>query len=92
MTTMKKAVITGLGIVSPLGNSVDEFWAGIKSGKSGVSAIDRFDISRFDCHFAAQVTNFDATKWMDKKEVRRSDLVQQYSIAAAVSKSPSRPQ
>ena len=82
-TTMKKAVITGLGIISPLGNSTEEFWAGIKSGKSGVSAIDRFDISRFDCHFAAQVTNFDATKWMDKKEVRRSDLVQQYSIAAA---------
>jgi 3-oxoacyl-[acyl-carrier-protein] synthase II len=80
---MKKAVITGLGIISPLGQSKDEFWAGIKSGKSGMSVIDRFDISRFDCRFAAQIQNFDPTKWMDKKEVRRSDLVQQYSIAAA---------
>ena len=80
---MKKAVITGLGIISPLGHSKDEFWAGIKSGKSGMSAIDRFDTSRFDCRFAAQIKNFDATAYMDKKEVRRSDLVQQYSIAAA---------
>ncbi|MGB5106360.1 MAG: beta-ketoacyl-ACP synthase II [Candidatus Zixiibacteriota bacterium] len=80
---MKKAVITGLGIISPLGNSRDQFWAGIHSGKSGVSAIDRFDTSRFDCKFAAQIKNFDASAYMDKKEVRRSDLVQQYSIAAA---------
>jgi 3-oxoacyl-[acyl-carrier-protein] synthase II len=80
---MKKAVITGIGVVSPLGNSVEEFWQNIKAGVSGVSVIDRFDVSCFDSRIAAQVKGFDPSVYLDKKEVRRTDLVQQFSLAAA---------
>lgn len=80
---MKKAVITGIGVVSPLGNTTEEFWRNLKAGVSGVSKIDRFDVSRFDSQIAAQVRNFDAATYLDKKELRRTDLVQQFSMAAA---------
>ncbi len=80
---MNKAVITGLGIVAPLGNTKDEYWAGIKAGKSGVCTVDRFETSQFDSRIGALVRNFDGAAFMDKKELRRTDLIQQYSIAAA---------
>lgn len=80
---MRKAVITGIGIVSPVGNSKEEFWQNVKRGKSGVSRVKRFDPSPYSSQIAAQVANFDPFQFMDKKEVRRSDLVQQYSIVAA---------
>ncbi len=79
---MKKAVITGLGIISPLGNSKDEFWAGIKAGRSGIKKVDRFDVSQFDAQIAGLVENFDPAAFLDKKEVRRTDPIQQYSLAA----------
>lgn len=82
---MKRAVITGIGVLTPLGHTVEEFWQNLKAGVSGISLVDRFDISRFDSHVAAQVKGFDPTAYMDKKEVRRTDLVQQYAIAAAES-------
>jgi 3-oxoacyl-[acyl-carrier-protein] synthase II len=82
---MKRAVITGIGVLAPLGHTVEELWQNLKAGVSGASIVDRFDVSRFDCHIAAQVKGFDPTSCMDKKEIRRADLVQQYAIAAAES-------
>ncbi|TFH65895.1 MAG: beta-ketoacyl-[acyl-carrier-protein] synthase II [Candidatus Zixiibacteriota bacterium] len=79
---MKRAVITGIGVLAPLGNTVDELWQNLKAGKSGVSAVERFDASRFDSRIAAQVKGFDPSAYLDKKELRRTDIVQQYVIAA----------
>ncbi len=80
---MKQAVITGIGILSPIGNSIEEFWQGIKEGRSGASVVDRFDIEQFSSKIACMVKNFDPLQYIDKKELRRSDLVQQYSLAGA---------
>ncbi len=80
---MKRAVITGMGVLTPLGNTVEELWQNLKAGVSGVSAVHRFDASRFDSRIAAQVKGFDPSVYVDKKELRRTDLVQQYAIAAA---------
>jgi 3-oxoacyl-[acyl-carrier-protein] synthase II len=80
---MRKAVITGLGIISPIGSSKDEFWGNIRQGKSGIRRVDRFDPTPFSSQIAGMVNGFDPLQYMDKKEARRSDRVQQYSVAAA---------
>jgi 3-oxoacyl-[acyl-carrier-protein] synthase II len=82
---MRRAVITGIGVLAPVGNTVEELWQNLKTGVSGVSTVDRFDASRYDSRIAAQVKGFDPTAYLDKKEVRRTDIVQQYVIAAAES-------
>ena len=82
---MRRAVITGIGVLAPVGNTVEELWQNLKSGVSGVSTVDRFDASRFDSRIAAQVKGFDPSAYLDKKELRRTDIVQQYVIAAAES-------
>jgi 3-oxoacyl-[acyl-carrier-protein] synthase II len=82
---MRKAVITGIGVLAPLGNTVEMLWQNLKAGVSGVSTVDRFDASRFDSRIAAQVKGFDPSAYLDKKELRRTDVVQQYVIAAAES-------
>lgn len=81
---MKKAVITGMGIVSPLGNDIDSFWTAIKSGKSGLGPITRFDASAFDAKIAAEVKGFDPSSYMDKKDARKMALFTQFAVAAAV--------
>lgn len=78
-----KAVITGVGVISPIGKTVEEFWKNTKAGKSGVRRVERFDPERFTSQIAAQVENFVPEDYMDKKEARRSDLIQQYAMAAA---------
>lgn len=80
---MKRVVVTGLGVISPVGNSVDKFWANLVSGKSGVDLITRFDTTDFDTRFAGEVKDFDPGNYMDRKEVRRMDLFTQYAMAAA---------
>jgi len=80
---MKRVVVTGLGAVTPLGNTVNEFWDNIVAGKSGVSAITKFDTSKFKTKFAAEVKDFDATAYIDKKELKKYDLYTQYAIAAS---------
>jgi len=82
---MRRAVITGIGVLAPVGNTVEELWQNLKAGVSGVSTVDRFDASRFDSRIAAQVKGFDPSAYLDKKELRRTDIVQQYVIAAAES-------
>ncbi|HMI03927.1 MAG TPA: beta-ketoacyl-ACP synthase II [Pedobacter sp.] len=80
---MKRVVVTGLGAVTPLGNTVKEFWDNIVAGKSGVAAITKFDTSKFKTNFAAEVKDFDAELYVDKKELKKYDLYTQYAIAAS---------
>ncbi len=79
----RRVVVTGLGLVTPLGNSVEETWAGLVAGRSGAARIARFDPSALDVTFACEVKGFDASAWIEKKEARRYDLFLQYAIAAS---------
>lgn len=79
---MKRVAITGLGAITPLGNSVEEFWKNIVAGKSGAAPITKFDTSKFKTRFACEVKNFDATEYIDKREIKKYDLYTQYGIAA----------
>ena len=79
-----RVVVTGLGAVTPLGNSVPEYWRAICEGRSGVGPITRFDPKRLDCRIAAEVKGFDPLKVIEKKELKKLDLFIQYAIAAGV--------
>lgn len=79
----RRVVITGMGVISPLGHTVDEFWRNLLAGKSGVGAITRFDTANFDTKIAAEVKNFEAENYVDKKEARRMDAFTHYALAAA---------
>lgn len=81
---MKKAVITGMGVISPIGNDIDTFWAAIKAGKSGIGPITRFDASGFDSRIAGEVKNFDPSQFMDRKDARKMAQFTQFAVAAAV--------
>lgn len=78
--------MTGLGAVTPLGNTIPEFWKNIQRGVSGAAPITRFDISRIKTrvNFACEVHDFDITKFIDRKEARKIDLYAQFAIASAV--------
>ncbi len=80
---LSRVVVTGMGALTPVGNSVEEFWKSLKDGVSGISRVTRFDPSRFTSQIVGEVKDFDATKYMEKKEARRMDLVQQYAVASA---------
>jgi 3-oxoacyl-[acyl-carrier-protein] synthase II len=80
---LKRVVVTGLGAVTPLGNTVPELWDNLVKGVSGAAPITRFDTTQFKTQFACEVKNFDATKYFDRKEVRKLDLYAQYAIASA---------
>jgi 3-oxoacyl-[acyl-carrier-protein] synthase II len=82
-TVRRKVVVTGLGIVSPVGNTIDTAWAAIKQGKSGVAAITAFDASALSTKIAAQIKQFDPSLSLTDKEVRRTDLFVQYAAEAA---------
>ena len=79
----RRVVITGMGVISPLGHTVDEFWRNLLAGKSGVDAITRFDTAQFDTKIAAEVKNFTPEAYIDKKEARRMDAFTHYALAAA---------
>lgn len=80
---LRRVVVTGMGVISPLGNDVPEFWNNLVAGKSGVDYIKKFDTADFDTKFAGEVKHFLAEDYIDRKEVRRMDLFTQYAIAAA---------
>ena len=80
---MRRVVITGLGAVTPLGNSVEETWAAIKAGKSGIALIDRYDTTPSNIKYAGQVKNFEAEKYMDAQAARKMALFTRYAVAAA---------
>ncbi len=77
----KRVVITGVGTVNPLGNSVEEYWENLKNGVSGAGPITHFDASKHTTQFACEVKGFDATQYMDRKDARKYDLYTQYGIA-----------
>lgn len=79
----RRVVVTGMGAVTPVGNTVAATWEALVAGKSGVAPITKFDASKFPVRFAAEVKGFIATEYMDRKEAKRSDQYTQYSIAAA---------
>jgi 3-oxoacyl-[acyl-carrier-protein] synthase II len=76
-------VVTGLGLVSPLGIGTEETWAGLQAGRSGAGPITLFDASRHSPHFACEVKEFDPLRWVEKKEVKKMDRFIQFAIAAA---------
>jgi 3-oxoacyl-[acyl-carrier-protein] synthase II len=82
METMKRVVITGLGAVTPIGNSVPEYWNSLIQGKSGAAEITRFDPSSLKTQFACEVKNFDPMLYLEKQEVRKHDLYAQFALAA----------
>lgn len=79
----RRVVITGLGMVSPLGNTVAETWSGIVEGKSGISTLELFDTSAFSTRFGGSVKGFDISEYISIKEARRMDIFMQYGIAAS---------
>lgn len=80
---LKRVVVTGIGAITPLGNSKDEFWSNLCNGVSGANPITKFDASKFKTQFACEVKNFDIGAYLDRKEARKLDLFSHYAIAAS---------
>ncbi|RFZ95800.1 beta-ketoacyl-[acyl-carrier-protein] synthase II [Mucilaginibacter conchicola] len=80
---MKRVVITGLGVISPAGNDIKNFWDNIVNGRSNAAAITHFNAEYFKTHFACEVKGFNPADVLDRNEVKRSDLYTQYALAAA---------
>jgi 3-oxoacyl-[acyl-carrier-protein] synthase II len=79
----RRVVVTGLGMVSPLGNDVETTWANLIAGESGAAPIKQFDASEFPVHFAAELKDFEPTVWIERKQARRMDRFAQMILAAA---------
>jgi 3-oxoacyl-[acyl-carrier-protein] synthase II len=82
-TVVRRVVITGIGLVTPIGDTIDLFWNNLIAGKSGVSRIERFDPSILPTQIAAEIKHFNPEKYLDKKQARRVDISQQYAVVAA---------
>ena len=80
---LKRVVVTGLGALTPIGNTKDEFWEGLISGKSGAAPITYYDTEKFKTKFACELKNFNATDFLDRKEARKMDKFAQYAMVAA---------
>jgi 3-oxoacyl-[acyl-carrier-protein] synthase II len=80
----RRVVVTGLGIISPVGNSVEEAWQNILAGKSGIDRVTRFDVSNFPVQFAGEVKNFDVTSYISAKDARRMGEFIHYGLAAGI--------
>ncbi len=80
----KRVVITGIGAVTPLGNSAEETWANVKAGKSGVGPLTRVDAEKFTANVAAEVKDFDIEQYVDRKEARKMDRFTHYALASAM--------
>src|SRR5215467_6743317 len=84
MVDTRRVVITGVGAVTPVGNTAEEFWAALTQGKSGIGPITRFDASPLPTRIAGEVKGFDALRYVDKKDDRKLDPFLKYAIACAV--------
>jgi len=80
---LKRVVVTGLGAITPIGNTVAEYWDGLISGKSGAAVIQQFDASKFKTHFACEIKNFNVEDHIDRKEARKLDQFSQYAMVSA---------
>lgn len=81
--TLKRVVVTGIGALTPIGNTYPEYWAGLKAGKSGANPITRFDATLFKTKFACELKGFDIGNFMDRKEARKMDPFAQYAMVVA---------
>src|SRR5258708_23591258 len=81
--SFKRVVITGAGALTAIGNTLNEYWDGLRNGKSGAAPITKFDTSKFKTKFACEVKGFDPEKFMDRKEARKMDPFTQYAMAVA---------
>src|SRR6056297_525715 len=79
---MKRVVVTGLGALTPVGNSVDDFWNALKEGKSGAAPITKFDATPFRTHFAAELKDFNPKDHLDRNEIKRTDPFTQYALVS----------
>ncbi len=79
----RRVVVTGMGAITPIGNTLNEYWNGLLNGVSGAGAITKFDSSKFKTQFACEVKGFEVTNFIDKKESRRMDLFTQYAVVAS---------
>ena len=80
---LKRVVVTGLGALTPIGNSIPEYWDGLISGRSGAAPITYFDTERFKTKFACEIKNFDTKDYFDRKELRRLDKFTQYAMVSS---------
>ena len=80
----RRVAVTGLGMITPLGNNAEQTWEGIKAGKNGIGPITRFDASEYPVTFAGEVRGFDPLTWIGKKEIKKMDLFIQYAIGSAL--------
>src|SRR5665647_559354 len=80
---LRRVVITGSGIICPLGNDVGTVWKRLLAGESGIGAVTKFDASRLTSRIAGEVRDFDSQDFMEKRAARRMDLFAQYAVAAA---------
>ncbi|WP_299550784.1 beta-ketoacyl-ACP synthase II [Seonamhaeicola sp.] len=80
---LKRVVVTGLGALTPIGNTKDEYWDGLANGKSGAAPITYYDTEKFKTKFACEVKNFNATDFLDRKEARKMDKFAQYAMVAS---------
>ena len=80
----RRVVVTGMGLISPVGNSVAEGWANVIAGRSGIANITRFDATDFSCRFAGEVKGFNVEDYFPAKEARHMDVFMQYGLAASI--------
>ncbi|HEY9729609.1 MAG TPA: beta-ketoacyl synthase N-terminal-like domain-containing protein, partial [Chroococcales cyanobacterium] len=80
---LKRVVVTGLGAITPIGNTLAEYWEGLLSGRNGIGPITLFDPSRHDCRFAGEVKGFDPHQYMERKEAKRMDRFAQFGVSAS---------
>ena len=80
---MKRVVVTGLGTINPLGRDVPTFWKNSLEGKSATGIITRFDATKFRTQIAAEIKEFEPQKYLDRNEIKRSDLFTQYALYSA---------
>ncbi|MGB5647790.1 MAG: beta-ketoacyl-ACP synthase II [Muriicola sp.] len=80
---LKRVVVTGLGALTPIGNTLDEYWEGLKTGKSGAAPITYFDAEKFKTKFACEIKNFDPLNFFDRKEARKLDRFAQYALVSS---------
>ena len=80
----RRVVITGLGIISPVGNNVSDAWSNVIAGRSGITRITRFDASAFTSQIAGEVRDFDVTDYLSSKDARRMDIFIHYGMSAGI--------
>ncbi len=79
----KRVVVTGLGALTPIGNTVEEYWEGLSNGVSGCDYITRFDATNFKTRFACEVKNFEVTDFIPRQDARKMDLFTQFGVVVA---------